>query len=122
MTTQTPNAPALPERAWTPGPWRAERFVGDWKIFGNPAWPCNWNDCDGVWPVAIIDDTITDDYPREAEANARLIAAAPALYEALERLLAHWTGEAGPTEHDDDDAMERKARAALALARTGEAK
>ena len=90
----------------TPGPWKAKKWVGTdpyddpdrpFVEVGNVHWsPKNWK------PAAAIKQT----------ANARLIAAAPELLEALENLLKVHEGEGG-TQHNAADI----ARAAIAKAK-----
>ena len=90
----------------TPGPWKAKKWVGTdpyddpdrpFVEVGNVHWsPKNWK------PAAAIGQT----------ANARLIAAAPELLEALENLLKVHEGEGG-TQHNAADI----ARAAIAKAK-----
>ena len=90
----------------TPGPWKAKKWVGTdpyddpdrpFVEVGNVHWsPKNWK------PAAAIKQT----------ANARLIAAAPELLEALENLLKVHEGEGG-TQHNAADI----ARAAISKAK-----
>lgn len=65
---------------FTPGPWEVST-----TIRSNGDWPCVRGalDEDGGWVVALIDQCCVSRSTLEPEANARLIAAAPALYEAL---------------------------------------
>lgn len=93
------------ERRWTPGPWAVS----------------------GIYCIkAVIDGSsyvISEAFGRvsertrpNAEANARLIAAAPELYEALEDALKGWlatTSEPGLNLGE----IEKKMKAALAKAR-----
>lgn len=81
----------------TPGPWRAVQCRGlDGKPLG--PWQVNWYTPDsGIpWAVCQLDQLAV-------EANARLIAAAPALLEALEDLLnpPHTSWCDGRTEDGD---------------------
>ena len=106
-------------RQHTPGPWslspsfdRVERRVqhGD-----NP--PLVWGIASG------INSAHPDHMPRaEQIANARLIASAPELLEALEELerLTVWVGGQNPV-HDAIESAKRKARAAIASAKGGAA-
>lgn len=66
----------------TPGPWRFEWDGDEAVILGRPTWPCERHSVRGEWQVAVTDDLLCEK-PEEAEANARLIAAAPDLLEAL---------------------------------------
>lgn len=86
--------------AHTPGPWRVngQRIEYGPMVAG-----------DGFAVAKIIRD------PAEHKANARLIAAAPALLEALEGMLIPWA-----TPRQEGEAMS-KARAAIAQAK-GESK
>lgn len=64
------------EKRWTPGPWCAwDRGIG-WEVFCGPD--------QGVKPGLRLNDEHRNTFE---EADAHLIAAAPELYEALERLL-----------------------------------
>ena len=92
---------------WTPGPWRietTERTQGDWKwreiVAASP------DDSDHVVLGEVFVDGSGYPFDNHAEANARLIAAAPELYEALELYLNHGAMMA-----------REKAEAALAKAR-----
>ena len=100
-TLQTPPA-------WTPGPWKA------WK-----------EESSRLPGLKIVGASSLADIARVVElpnckANAHLIAASPALYTALERLLNCPALNLDECEVEDDAAMEQ-ARRALALARGGEA-
>jgi hypothetical protein len=64
----------------------------------------------GCWRVG------DDNGDAEFEANARLIAAAPELYETLKQLLDGMAGE-----EDSDDGVLKRARAAIAKATGGAA-
>lgn len=85
---------AIPVEKHTPGPWSTDKISGDLTILGSPAWPCKWFGEKGRWGIAVLDDTITDDYPKEAKANARLICSAPDLLHACKALI---------TAHDAND-------------------
>ena len=65
------------EKQWTPGPWRRERARGadEYQIVG-----------DG-WGITNVAPLLRAGGCSEGEANARLIAAAPDLVEALEMVL-----------------------------------
>jgi hypothetical protein len=121
----------MSEPKFTPGPWKVESafpfvaFGHDWTIIRKHDTP------DDRWvAVACIDnmhgdcthETITT--PDEQRANASLIAAAPALFEACETALELWpvTDEFKPRS-SEERAMKAcllKLKAALALA-SGEA-
>ena len=72
----------------TPGPWEATRSAANrkrWSIFGN-----EWNGSERnryKTSVAETSNWLSTDPPEEVEANARLIAAAPELLEALMGLM-----------------------------------
>ena len=95
------------ETKWTPGPW-------------------HWDAGDvGVEPGVLYADIYTDDEAviamfninlKEGTANARLIAAAPDLYAALERTLSWLTSYQGSGSMADHGPY-NQARAALAKAR-----
>ena len=116
MSTIT-EVPAPTSPAHTPGPWEVGGKVGlycdDVQITSNKE------------PVAIAVPRRSYDImslarrsPAELAANARLIAAAPTLLEALEELerLTVWVGGQNPV-HDAIESAKRKARAAIAKAR-----
>jgi hypothetical protein len=86
--------------AFTPGPWEARTFA----IYGG----ANMRD-----RIAHTGGGLPPPRVRESDANARLIAAAPELYEALEATL-EFLGEigAGPRK-----ALREQVQAALAKAR-----
>ena len=88
----------------TPGPWRVKKRKMDARIFGN---------VDGG-PIATVHYVIENASNPHDEANARLIAAAPELLEALELLVAQedWYREEVPPESPVG-----KAYAAIAKAR-----
>ena len=103
----------------TPGPWQAEQAGMNGKII--------------EWFVRVDGDDIAiasaicDRAGNISEANARLIAAAPDLLEALEQTLQlaiDWEDEARGTWQDEalgflhnDDPIIKKARAAIAKAK-----
>lgn len=87
----------------TLGPWKAkgEKYGKTIDIFGN----------DGTdQPIAWADSDDID--PKEAKANARLIAAAPDLLAALERLFKQTSEGNAPCGEDTREAV----RAAIAKA------
>jgi hypothetical protein len=94
----------------TPGPWQARNDYGWDTIIGNVDGPD-----DGEYTYTGIAEVITED-PGEAQANARLIAAAPELLEALQRCTARLEIH---MKHSEDLAAHMQAAAAIAKA-TGE--
>nr|WP_064247000.1 hypothetical protein [Rhizobium leguminosarum]OAP95128.1 hypothetical protein A4U53_18070 [Rhizobium leguminosarum] len=72
----------MSERRHTPGPWRVDSDNDGYgiEIVGRPTWPCSRFGVQGDWDIAKIEELDND---AEARANARLIAAAPELLEAL---------------------------------------
>ena len=91
----------------TPGPWHigVRTFHAGRDVYGPKG-----------EPVAVADDAITA--TPEAEANARLIAAAPDLLAALEALTAcaSMSGPAGTTAYLISNERMQAARAAIAKA------
>lgn len=70
---------------FTPGPWDmrpSDEYRGDWEI--NTPSPDSVSGSGEPWFVALVHDGAAG---VPAEANARLIAAAPELYGALEHLV-----------------------------------
>ena len=98
------------QSSFTPGPWRAER-TGPWD---------GW---DGWEVIAKDGATVCNGlgYQREPirAANARLIAAAPELLEALQRLSAQCTRLRLPGQAETD--AEKTARAVIAKVTGGAA-
>jgi len=88
---------------WTPGPWVAALDHNSRPIVWGP----------GTWQIA--DCWHTPD--GKGWANARLIAAAPELYEALEEMTALASGPTGGVSAQMKRDILAKARAALAKAR-----
>lgn len=64
-------------RPWTPGPWEAKKSLGKTGV----------STSDDEWRISDLGIGVWGSAPEEANANARLIAAAPELYEALENLV-----------------------------------
>lgn len=97
---------------FTPGPWKACQstdadFLGVYPDTGRPE-----------FPIVKLPDYIK---PEIAEANARLIAAAPAMLEAL-RAMTHGLPELLESiGYSDEEDMIGKALSAISLA-TGESK
>jgi hypothetical protein len=102
--------PDLQDRPWTPGPWRIEAphgYAHDVVSADN-----NYIIC-GFGPAEYSDST--------NDANARLIAAAPELYEALEFVFEHIADkERGP--RDLYPAFGLDARRAIEMTRAALAK
>lgn len=105
------------ESKWTPRPWQVTQsrdgmpFVNVFRVSG-PS--------DGSAPCTVLFETEYTEL-KENEANACLIAAAPEMYEALERFLLACEGgtAAGSVQQQNEDAV--FAKTALAKAR-GEAR
>ena len=70
----------MSESKRTPGPWKLEV----WDMEGNIV-VAGQHDARGVYPVAECSNKCL--FPGQAEANARLISAAPDLLEALQELV-----------------------------------
>ena len=92
----------MSESKWTPGPWRIDPC---WDVLGNT------DDGNGL-VCAVTHDAVPVD---EARANARLIAAAPSMYEALRRLVIEAELD-GMDKRPGWDAWVSQGRAALRLA------
>ena len=104
----------MSDTKWTPGPWRYQSARGSkqercyWDIYGKAEeFEYRGSVCE-VFDAAKIDGISEI----EALANARLISAAPELYEALQ-LLCYKTG----FDPSIDGAVWQKAKSALAKAR-----
>jgi hypothetical protein len=106
----------------TPGPW-----VFEYRDGKHPLNDCNGSRIDGLWAINgefILGDVTGWDggYFGPNKANARLIAAAPDLLEALEKLLAMFDAEIQKNEYDGISMLEARlaeadfARAAIAKA------
>lgn len=86
---------------FTPGPWEFDGYPEGqvYEVSGNERIVCccefELEGDDRTWPRMA-----------ESRANARLIAAAPTMYEAAEEFLSAWT---------EADNADREARAAIAL-------
>jgi hypothetical protein len=107
--------------AFTPGPWFAVPIQLRWHgarppIFEDGLWHIHEEADPEKCEIAVIDRGDDHDPPtrKRAEANARLIAAAPELYEALEDLAERMMG-AFPSLKDTPEAQ--RANAALAKVR-----
>jgi len=96
----------------TPGPWEAAEH-GD------------YGDYDGQCIVVLGDDlriaVVLGEGTPETRANARLMAAAPELLEALQYMTALALGPAGGVSQQQKSDVLTKARAAIAKATGGEA-
>jgi hypothetical protein len=96
----------MSESKHTPGPWNAEPMTG------RGAWV---KGSSGEWAALSCGDTDTT-----AEANARLIAAAPELLEALNKIISRHSelvcsGDCGFWDVEDEEKM-KLARSAIAKA------
>lgn len=96
MTSSTREA--REETPWTKGPWECAPEL-DFRLFTTVFPDARWSiwqeddEAEGnSFPIAVID--CSDDHcaetRRRAEHNARLIAAAPSLYEALSAFVKQW--------------------------------
>lgn len=101
----------------TPGPWEWDDMRT--KLVGHKGAKV-LQDGEGMWDLCSC-VAVVDDKPERARSNARLIAAAPDLLEALRRVVNDWVEPDGlPFEDGEMPALDA-ARAAIAKA-TGEAK
>lgn len=101
----------------TPGPWKHNACPKSRDPFFRLA-SAVWNGEQFICSTSGAPGRYVDADPETQDANARLIAAAPAMLEALRWIADHGdTGEGRrPAYHD----MRAKARAAIALAETVE--
>jgi hypothetical protein len=97
----------------TPGPWAAKKGVGWYVVRIAHSQDDNFAIAVGSNKTSLVDAPTGDD--AEAEANARLIAAAPDLLEALEML--SWLEQFCDDGDDDLEGARTAARAAIAKAR-----
>jgi hypothetical protein len=73
--------------AWTPGPWRVHvEPASGYAVSSDSVFVCG----SGEWPESQIARANVQDGFGEREANARLIAAAPDLAEALRYIAKTW--------------------------------
>ena len=97
----------------TPGPWSSSMWTDD--VAGAVGWSIVCGDAGHLVPT----NTFETDDEEEAEANARLIAAAPELLDALKAMLDQFNySTVSGLVHDESMAI-MKAREAIAKA-TGE--
>ena len=86
---------------WTPGPWRIIEMRGGWTIEG----PNNgYGDRVCVSENDIHDSSYYNSRP-ESNANAKLIAAAPDLFEALKELLVYANEHLSEFDVDGDECV-----------------
>jgi len=97
----------------TPGPWEAHQGILPdqptvWDVTAKHGWTGPWDNTPEGWFVATVHEVSG---PESAEANARLIAAAPDLLEALRDIV----------EHEQFNSIVRWERARAAIAKAGRA-
>lgn len=105
----------------TPGPWSVEEsdpyIYIETELFGDPPGGI----APGTYTVALLRDGFPVSSPDVVRANARLIAAAPELLEALERIANHEYRSdrraRGMVDVDEIESLKRTARAAIAKAK-----
>lgn len=112
----------------TPGPWKFSR----WDQFGDARFYISQQECAPYTPnysdvATLIAETPSGELVKIQEANARLIAAAPDLLEALKELSRSFIGTYSDDQRSDDEInnhrehWERMARAAITKAEGGAA-
>lgn len=109
---RTPSAPGMDGTVtFTPGPWVAEKPSQIWQINAGRTAVALVVECGGV-------------HQDEPESNARMMSAAPDLYEALNAVLVMWDRGPCPKKLDqalswreNDERAREMARAAIAKAR-----
>ena len=108
---------AMSETRFTPGPWLAAAKAS--SVVGMPIVQQGVGRAIGHVTHGPSGTPVWDAFNAESTANAKLISAAPDLYEALELLLATpEIADADPRDKDEETQIaERKARAALRKAR-----
>lgn len=104
----------------TPGPWRVRKCDGGYRLFDRDDWAIVSEGC--ITPCLVWGGSAFE----EGAANARLIAAAPELLEALRAMRQAFSafravpvgapGSCARAEQDDQIAAEDKAIAAIAKA------
>jgi hypothetical protein len=99
------------ETKWTPGPWTLVDVTGDEIAITTEA-----RMADDIIPIVEVLIDWNEPLESEQQANALLIAAAPELYEALERALNWLSSYPGQGTMGIDGPYEQ-ARSALAKAR-----
>ena len=83
---------------WTPGPWYVEGFEdlpGDIRVLAKGAGKYTPGECADAIVAVVSDDNCTEDR-QQVMACAHLMAAAPALYEALEAVEQNVDADMGP--------------------------
>lgn len=90
------------ENKFTQGPWTVSRMVNDYSIF---------SDKDKEIAAAYQYSRNID--KEEAEANAKLIAAAPELLAALIRFQEEWIVSGNPAQRANNHTIERQINAAI---------
>ena len=108
---------------YTPGPWHVTTCADVWVEHSQPTEPEDAGFC-GIAQCGDIDWPNSAARQREWEANARLIAAAPAMLAALEAVLRHCVTTGGMPDRnkgrtESQQAALDAANAALALAEGG---
>ena len=115
----------MSDTRWTPGPWRVEMGYSDWGLPRSHAVvPDDGSKFDfdsmiaevhSLQPYCAGESRVNIEKACTDIANARLIAAAPDLYEALDSILLSFSHE--HLDHISGGDCGSKARAALAKAR-----
>lgn len=97
----------------TPGPWRVSEKRGDLIDIRHE------NNEPGAMSLNLAQVVARQSWLKEAEANARLIAAAPELLEALQDVISTWVDEDMADITDAEEQSLIKALAAIAKATGG---
>ena len=105
----------MAESKHTPGPWLVVKCDGGFRAFDTDDWTIIGQN--KIVPALVWGGVAFE----EGKANARLIAAAPDLYEALSEMVTRYEAKA---DMSDVEAIEwhRRARAALAKVSSSQAK